>query len=281
MAEQVRLDGLNLFYVDKGRGAGVLFVHGSNSDCRIWTDHGAIIAAKYRVIAPTQRYFGLSPWLDDGRTFSIQIHARDLAAFISQLKLDPVTIVGWSYGGAVCVALLAQHPKLIKRLLLYEPALATFIDDPTAAQHAADDRLEMIQPAKLAVSRGDVESAVQLFMDGVNDHKGAFDSLPHWVQRMMLENGRMLPLLFGAPPPPQISCEDLGRVAVPVTVALGGDSRVFYRICAEWAAKCVPGARLVMIAKARHLWPIQDPRAFSELVLGFLESASESQANAL
>jgi pimeloyl-ACP methyl ester carboxylesterase len=279
--EKATVNGVELFYVDRGLGAPVLFVHGSSSDYRIWIDHIGIIAPRYRVIAPTLRYCGLSPWPDDGKSFSIQTHASDLAMFIDTLKLGPIDIVGWSYGAAVCLAAAVAHPEIVKRLFLYEPALATFIPDPLSAQRATDDRLEMIAAAKSTAGQGNVEAAVQLFMDGVNACSGSFQSLPHRVQQMMLDNARMLPLLFTAPPPPKVTCEDLGRIAVPVTVAVGGDSRMFFRACAEWAARCLATARLVTISKARHLWPIQDPKAFSGVVLEFLASESRSHVIAL
>jgi pimeloyl-ACP methyl ester carboxylesterase len=260
-----------LIYLDEGKGPAVLFVHGSNSDCRIWTDHCRIIAPTHRVIAPTQRYFGSTPWPDDGRHFSIATHAADLGAFIGELKLGPIDIVGWSYGAAVCLTLAATHPEHIKRLFLYEPVLTTFVEDASSAKLAVDDRTEMTRAAKIAASEGNLDAAVQLFMDGVNDFEGTFERLPQWVQRMMLGNGRMLPLLFAAAPPQRPSCEDLGRINIPVTVALGSESRTFYRICAEWAARCMPSASRVTIPKGRHLFPIQEPGAFSELVLEFLK----------
>jgi len=268
---RVRINGADLFYFDRGDGPPVLFVHGSNVDGRIWADHSEIVGARYRVLAVTQRYFGTSPWPDAGRNFSLGTHAHDLAAFIEALRLDPISIVGWSYGGAVCLAMSAKYPKLAKRLFLYEPALATFVSDSSAAQRATDDRLEMTRQAREAASGGNIGSAVQLFMDGVNDETGTFQRLPAGVQAIMLENARMLPLLFSAPPPPQIACEDLSRLAIPVTVALGENSRAFYGLSAQCAAQCVPGARLVTVPGARHLWPIQDPRAFSQLAMDSLE----------
>jgi pimeloyl-ACP methyl ester carboxylesterase len=267
---RVRINGADLFYSDRGDGPPVLFVHGSNVDCRIWADHGEILGARYRVLAVTQRYFGTSPWPDDGRKFSVRVHADDLAAFIEALRLEPLSIVGWSYGGAVCLAMLARYPELAERLFLYEPALATFVSDPSAVQRATDDRLEMTRAAKAAASGGNVRSAVQLFMDGVNDETGTFRRLPDKVQMIMLANARMLPLLFAAPPPPRVTCEDLSRLAIPVTVALGGNSRPFYRVSAQWAAQCIPGARLFIVPGVRHLWPVQDARAFSQLALDVL-----------
>jgi pimeloyl-ACP methyl ester carboxylesterase len=264
---------ISLPYLDHGHGAPVLFVHGSNVDCRIWADHAAIIGARYRLVAPTQRYFGSLPWADDGRHFSIQTHASDLAEFIEALHLAPVTMVGWSYGGAVCLAMSLQHPEIVERLFLYEPALATFVSDPSAAKNAMDDRFEMTRAAKLEADRGDVETALQLFMNGVNDNPEAFRSLRPGVRQIMLENARMLPLLFAASPP-QITCADLGRLSLPVTVALGEKSRPFYRISAEWAARCIPAARLITIPDARHLLPVEKPSEFSQVVLNFLGTVS-------
>jgi pimeloyl-ACP methyl ester carboxylesterase len=263
---------MQLPYIDRGNGPSVLLVHGSNVDCRIWDDHAAIIGSRHRVVAPTQRYFGLLPWPDDGRDFSIQTHAADLAAFIGALNLAPVTIVGWSYGAAVCLAMSCVHPELVKRLFLYEPAVATFVSDPDDAKAAVDDRLAMTRAAKLKAGSGNFGDAVQLFMDGVNDNAGTFRNLLPEVRQIMLENARMLSLLFGAPSP-HLTCADLGGLSVPVTVALGEESRAFYRISAQWAARCVPGARLMMIPNARHLWPIENPAEFSQVVLNFLEEA--------
>ena len=156
----------------------MLLVHGSNVDHRIWTDHGEILSRRYRVIAPTQRYFGTSAWPDGGMNFSVKVHADDLAAFIGALKLDAVSIVGWSYGAAVCLAMATVQPGLAKQLFLYEPTLATFVEDPVAARSALDDRAKMFSAAKVAASEGNNEIAVRLFMDGVNDRDGSFGNLP-------------------------------------------------------------------------------------------------------
>jgi pimeloyl-ACP methyl ester carboxylesterase len=266
VTKKALIDGTELSYVDQGDGQAVVLVHGGISDYRIWEAHRLSIAQRYRVIAPTQRYFGSSPWPDNRPNYSIQTHANDLAAFISSLRLAPVPIVGWSYGGAVTLAMAAQQPKLVERLFLYEPSLDTFVTDPAAG----DDRRQMMSAARAATNRGDIDRAVQLLMDGVNDRDGDFRRLPNRVQAIMLESGRILPLLFTAPPAPSITCDDLERLGIPVSIAVGEDTRAYYRITAEATHRCIPGSGLIKVPNARHLWPIQDPSAFSQLVLDFL-----------
>jgi len=268
----VRTDGAELPYVDQDDGQAVVFVHGSNSDHRIWDEHREIIAPRYRFIALSQRYFGLSDWPDDGRDFSIETHAGDLAAFIRTLRLKPAAVVAWSYGAAVSLIMAVKHPQLVARLFLYEPSLATFVTDPAAADRVFHDRLEMMRAAKIAASEGDTDGAVEMLMDDVNDRAGDFRRLPVRIRSVMLQNSRMLPLLFNAPLPPPISCENLSRLDFPTVIALGEDSRTFYRIVAKAASQCIRSSKLVEVPNARHLWPVQDPAAFSRLVLNFLDS---------
>jgi pimeloyl-ACP methyl ester carboxylesterase len=52
---------------------------------RACEDQREVVAERYRFIAPTQRYFGIGPWPDDGAGFSMATHADDFAAFIRQL----------------------------------------------------------------------------------------------------------------------------------------------------------------------------------------------------
>ena len=124
-AHTARVNGFQLSYSECGKGEPVLFVHGSNVDERIWDQHAQLLDSQYRIVALTQRYFGLSAWPDHGREFSIGTHAADLAAFVRTLQTTPITLVGWSYGAAVCLAMATRHLQLVKRMFLYEPAIAT------------------------------------------------------------------------------------------------------------------------------------------------------------
>jgi pimeloyl-ACP methyl ester carboxylesterase len=254
-------------YLDQGTGAPVVLVHASITDHRIWGPHANSIGRRFRVIAPTQRHFGNYPWPDDGQTFSVATHANDLAEFIQSLQLGPVSLVGWSYGAAVCLTMTAQRPELVHQLIVYEPAIISFVDTSNDAQAATTDRSEMTAQARAQLARGDTTTAVRAFMDGVNDQPGAFDSLPHRVRQIMHENRRTLPMLFAAPPPP-LSCDDLKRLeAKRVIVACGQDTRAYYTIAAQYTAACIPESTLVRIPNARHLLPVQDHARFTTHIL--------------
>ena len=268
---RARLDGVELPYVEHGKGEPVVLVHGSNADHRIWDRHREIISSHYRVIAMSQRYFGIDPWPDNGEKFCISVHANDLGAFVQGLRVGPVTIIGWSYGGAVSLAMATQNRELVKRMFLYEPSLTTFVTVPEDAKAVLEDILAMMHAAKKLADSRDLAGAVRLLMDDVNAEIGAFDRLAPEVKAMMTENARMLPLLFAGPPPPSITATELRGLKIPITIALGQDSRACYRIAAHATQALLPFARLTIVENAKHLWPIQETHAFSRLVLNFLE----------
>jgi pimeloyl-ACP methyl ester carboxylesterase len=266
-----RLKDLDLEYVEQGSGAPVVFVHGSNADYRIWEDHLDAVASLYRTIAINQRYFGLSPWPDRGEGFGQTVHGKDLAAFIRSLDSGPATLVGWSYGGGVCLSAAVEHKALVERMFLYEPALATHVENPAEAAALHADRQAMMARAKQLSDEGDLEGSVRTFMDDVNAEGGTFNGLSPKVRELMTDNARMLPLLFAAPPPPQVTAEDLRMLEIPTTIAVGELSRNFYQIAAHKAQALIPGAKAITAKAGRHLYPVQEPALFSRLLLAFLD----------
>jgi pimeloyl-ACP methyl ester carboxylesterase len=89
---------------------------------------------------------------------------------------------------------------------------------------------------------------------------------------MQLENARTLALMFAAPPPPKITCEQLAQIKVPVAVVRGELTRPYFRIIADATSRCIPGSKRIVVPGARHLWPGQEPAAFSAAVRSFLAS---------
>ena len=57
---------------------------------------------------------------------------------------------------------------------------------------------------------------------------------------MFADNARTIPLAFlKAPPPPAETCDRLRQLKIPALMTYGADTRPFYRIAAEGAARCI------------------------------------------
>jgi pimeloyl-ACP methyl ester carboxylesterase len=200
----------------------------------------------------------------------VKTHTDDLVAFIQNLNAGPVDLVGWSYSGPIALLVAVQHPELVRGLFLDEPSTLAFVTDPADLKAATQDRAAMAGPAAGAVKTGDVAGAVKTLFNSVNGQADLFDIVPPAIRTMLLDNARTLPISFAAPPPPAITCEQLGRIKVPTTVAVGELTRPFYKIAAGAVARCIPGAKLVVIPKGRHAAAVQATSAFNDVLLRFL-----------
>lgn len=271
--KQLHVNGVALTYATQGRGAPVVFVHGSNSDHRLWEPQREAIARHFRYVAYDQRYFGTAPWPDDGAGFSPQAQIDDLAALLRALDAGPAHLVGWSMSADAVLGVAMRHPGLARSVFLHEPSLRGLALDPEPSARVHADFSNAIAPALAALRIGDPAMAVRMFMGGVNDQISVADALPEWLQRMAADNARTLPLQFTAPAPPRITCRDLQGLDIPVAITCGEQTRACYRIVAEAASRCLRHARLSVIPGARHLWPVQAPSAFNAALLDFLRLA--------
>ena len=267
----MRINGVDLPYIDEGEGTPVVCVHGAFADHRNWELQRQVIAQKHRFIAYSQRYFGPDPWPDEGRHFSQQTHADDLAAFIRYLGVGPVHVVARSYGSTIALIAAVQHPDLMRALMVQEPTLVSAVTDERERAVLAAERVGL--PAvRAAAARGDDDAATALFFDWVNGQDGAFDLLPAQARSSHLANGRTIKLHFAAPPGPRLLPDDLRTIRIPLRVTMGEFTRPFMRICAAAVQRSVPGAELVVIPNARHAASSQNPVRFNQEILDFVAS---------
>lgn len=112
---------LRLHYVDWGNeGADpLLLIHGGRDHCRNWDWVAQALRDRYHVIAPDLRGHGDSQWMVGG-TYDLTDFVYDIAQLIHQKKLNPVTIIAHSMGGAVALRYAGLYPETVKKLVAIE-----------------------------------------------------------------------------------------------------------------------------------------------------------------
>jgi pimeloyl-ACP methyl ester carboxylesterase len=114
----IMVNGIRLHYLDWG-GDGkqpFLMLHGIGRVAHSFDHIAPRFAAKYHVYAIDMRGHGDSGWSPEG-AYLVQDHARDLEAFIEQLNLRNVVLLGNSTGGRVVQVYAGMHPERVARLI--------------------------------------------------------------------------------------------------------------------------------------------------------------------
>jgi pimeloyl-ACP methyl ester carboxylesterase len=117
--QHMRINGIRVSYIDTGKGAPVLLLHGLGGSHDEWRMQIPVFAAKHRVIAPDLRGFGAS---ERREPFTIQQHARDMAALLAGLSIKRAHVIGLSMGGAVAIEIALRTPAIVWSLVLANTA---------------------------------------------------------------------------------------------------------------------------------------------------------------
>lgn len=120
IANQIELDDFVLNYHDQGQGEPILLIHGSGPGVTAWANWRGIIptlSRKARIIAPDMLGFGYTRCSPD-MVLTPATWVQSLICLLDALKIDRVSVVGNSFGGAIALALAKAHPQRVNRLVL-------------------------------------------------------------------------------------------------------------------------------------------------------------------
>jgi haloalkane dehalogenase len=118
------LNGLNYHYLDEGRGAPVVMVHGNPTWSFYYRNLVMALRGDYRVIVPDHIGCGLSDKpADSYYSFTLKQRVDDLEALLDHLKIRKnITLVLHDWGGMIGMAYAARHPERIARLVILNTA---------------------------------------------------------------------------------------------------------------------------------------------------------------
>src|SRR6266516_3133528 len=115
------VSGGRLAYDENGSGPDILFVHGIPTDYRAWNAQVHVFSQKYHVITYSRRHAKPNSNTGSLRESTIDNIAVDLEELIQKTTSPPINLIGHSYGGLITAHVAANHPELVRKLVLIEP----------------------------------------------------------------------------------------------------------------------------------------------------------------
>lgn len=111
----ITVNGVRLWYEDRGEGRPLLLVHGNGESSEIFDRVIPALAEHFRVIAVDSRCHGRS---QDPAAITYDLMARDLIDLIRTLGLHRPIFYGFSDGGIVGLLIAMKEPELLGKLIV-------------------------------------------------------------------------------------------------------------------------------------------------------------------
>ncbi|MGD0611715.1 MAG: alpha/beta hydrolase [Anaerolineales bacterium] len=239
----------------------VLLLHGLGAGADSWTmQFPALMGRGYRPIAPDLPGFGSSPY--DGRGWSIRREAEAMACLLEDLRTGPVAVVGLSMGGTIAQQIALDFPQLTRALVL----VSTFsVMRPERLDGWLYFLRRFILVSALGLSAQARYVAGRIFPGPQNEELRALliASIEKADPRAYRSAMRALGLFN--------SMRRLNEIQIPTLVVTGKNDTTVPPVSQRKLVEGIWGARQVVIGNAGHAVTIDQPEAFNQALLGFLE----------
>ena len=272
--KSVFINGDSIHYIDIGKGDPVVFVHGTLGDYRTWGLQFDTFARNHRIISYSRRFaWPNKQMINDSADYSATAHAKDLAEFIKALNLEPVHLVGHSYGALTALLTTIDHPELVRSLMLGEPPVMSLLNNVPGGDTILNNFItKAMMPAAEAFRNNDNEKAVKVFVGGVMGDTAFFSNIPQQGRESMMNNTLEL---RGAVSPknrfPPITCDDLGKIKTPVLLLQGDRTPLLFTAITNELDRCLTNKERAILPNASHGLEFENPAEFNKIVLGFID----------
>jgi len=256
------VNGVRLYYEERGQGAPILCVHGAGSSALAWTDAVRKLARLGRVISYDRRGCTRSERPHPYERTSVAEHADDAAALLDALDAAPAVVIGRSYGGTVALDLALRHPEHVRALVVLEGDAPRALAPATAAWgDKLTDRLRDV------AAQAGVDAVGEALIDEVLG-EGAWRSLPDGLQRILRGNGPAILAEMQGEWWLDADAATLATVTQPALLVAAADSRPELREPTDALAGVLPNARTARVGGGHLIDPAApEVVAFVEEVL--------------
>ncbi len=236
---------------DLDRGEVVVCLHGNGANAGIFAPLLERLAGDHSPLAFDQPGHGRSAGLDS--LGSIDEMVDFTRAFCSALEIERPVLLGHSMGGAVALRYALEYPDALRALVLCSSG-ARFGMPP--------ERLEQLRRISQGKERREFRRDLFSPASGPEILRAGFTELMKTDPRAAYGDALAVR---------DWNAEDeLADLAVPVLAVVGEDDFQNLRDQAELVAARAPRGRAVVVPKAAHLLPMEQPDALAEAVGDFL-----------
>ncbi|MBZ5575126.1 MAG: alpha/beta hydrolase [Acidobacteriia bacterium] len=260
--------GAKIYWDEEGRGAPLLLIMGIGAASALWWRTRPALAAQYRTIALDNRGVGRSDV--PAGPYPMALMASDAAAVLDAAGVERAHIFGLSMGGMIAQEFALQYPGRVLSLILG----CTAPGGPNAVK--AEPEATAALKARSTMTIEEAEKAFVPFLYDASTPRARIDEdlerRRAWVPSPQGYSAQLQGIFAWQ------AFDRLPQIAAPTLVIHGRNDRLVPPGNGELIAARIPGARLVLIPQANHLFTTDQPETACRTVLGFLGEQTGRQA---
>ncbi len=252
--------GARIYWDEQGSGEPILLLMGLGYPLDMWYRTRPVLAQNFRTIAIDNRGIGRSE-MPPG-PYPIALMASDASAVLDAAGIESSHVYGISMGGMIAQELALQHPERVRSLILG----CTAAGGPTAIQAEPEVRRMLMSRGAMAPEEA-AQAAIPFIYDPGTPRSRIDEDLNirrPWFPRPEAYNAQLQGILAWE------AHSRLPQIAVPTLVIHGDNDRLVPAANGALVAGSIPGARLVKIPNAGHIYPTDQTEAAHRAVLDFL-----------
>ncbi|ANM02314.1 alpha/beta hydrolase family protein [Rhizobium phaseoli] len=230
------VNDIKMYYAEYGEGDPILFIHGGLGNTGVWGHQIAEFARDHLVIVADSRGHGRST--SSQQPFGYDLMTSDYVALLDYLKIDKVTLVGWSDGGIIGIDMAMKHPEKLTRVIA----------------QAANVTTDGVKPDVMS------NRTFNAYIKVAGEQYRTLSPTPNEYDAFVTQISRMWATQ------PNWTATELGKIALPVTLAIGDHDEAVKLDHTEMMAKEIPGAKLVILKDASHFAMLQDPAGYNAMI---------------
>lgn len=260
-------DDFTMAYQDSCDQATILFIHGFPFNSSMWEPQLEDLSDVVRVIAPDLRGHGQSDPVPG--PYSMELLAGDCVRLLDHLSIGgPVVVCGLSMGGYIALEFYRRYPEYVDALILASTRAGADSDEGKA------NRDKMAAAAREQGADAVVQAMLPNLLSPQTQENDA--ELVEVVEEMIRSasvEGIVGALMAMKERPDSIPT--LAEIDVPTLIIHGADDKIIPVAEAERMHEAIEGSELVIIDDAGHLPNLEQPDAFNDAIVDFLESLEE------
>ncbi|MDD4661951.1 MAG: alpha/beta hydrolase [Candidatus Pacebacteria bacterium] len=257
MNKKIKIQGLDINYIEKGQGKALVILHGWGGSSKSWENVINLLSNnKYRVICPDLPGFGESD--SPKKSWNINEYIRFVLEFLKILEVEDFVLLGHSFGGGLSTKITADYPRLVQKLILCDAAVVRAKERLNLRQKVAKSCSFMTKIfANNEFYKNNVQKKLRPLIykiAGTNDYYKANETMKETFKKVFAEDLRAYLTYIKKP-----------------TLVVWGEKDITTPIEDAYTIKnIIDGAELTIIKEVAHSPHIKKPEELAKIITEFI-----------